>query len=231
MSHYTVAVFSRSPGELNNLLEPYCECVESGSSYAEFYEDEDGEYDESQGKRGYWTNPCAKWDWWELGGRWRGTLKLKEGRTGKYGEPLVSPWDTQERKDDPKRCDQALVADCIFSDDLKAYTEALRTWEILVENSPLREGENESDYFRMYKPEYYIKRYGTKENYARSQAMFNTYAFVTASGEWNETGEMGWFGYDGSTVESRKSYQDLFIEYLKEAEAQGLYISIVDAHI
>lgn len=35
------------------------------------------------------TNPNAKWDWWVLGGRWRNFLKLKEGCTGKSGEPSV----------------------------------------------------------------------------------------------------------------------------------------------
>jgi hypothetical protein len=37
------------------------------------------------GKYGYWHNPNAKWDWYELGGRWTGFFKLKnhESESGK----------------------------------------------------------------------------------------------------------------------------------------------------
>jgi hypothetical protein len=31
------------------------------------------------------TNPNSKWDWWELGGRWKGFLKLKDGANGNDG--------------------------------------------------------------------------------------------------------------------------------------------------
>lgn len=31
------------------------------------------------------TNPNKKWDWWTVGGRWAGFLKLKPGATGEYG--------------------------------------------------------------------------------------------------------------------------------------------------
>ena len=33
--------------------------------------------DEETGKYGYWENPNAKWDWYQLGGRWTGFFKLK----------------------------------------------------------------------------------------------------------------------------------------------------------
>ena len=33
------------------------------------------------------TNP--KWDWYQLGGRWTGFFKLKEGREGALGSPGI----------------------------------------------------------------------------------------------------------------------------------------------
>jgi len=33
--------------------------------------------DEKTGKYGYWENPNAKWDWYQLGGRWNGFFKMK----------------------------------------------------------------------------------------------------------------------------------------------------------
>lgn len=46
------------------------------------------ERDERTGRYGYWSNPNSKWDWYQLGGRWRGYFKLKpktEGRVGNAG--------------------------------------------------------------------------------------------------------------------------------------------------
>jgi hypothetical protein len=33
------------------------------------------------------TNPNAKWDWYQVGGRWNGYFKLKDGTLGLLGEP------------------------------------------------------------------------------------------------------------------------------------------------
>ena len=34
--------------------------------------------DPEKGRYGYWANPKAKWDWYQLGGRWTGYFKLKK---------------------------------------------------------------------------------------------------------------------------------------------------------
>jgi len=36
------------------------------------------ERDPEKGRYGYWDNPKAKWDWYQLGGRWTGVFKLKQ---------------------------------------------------------------------------------------------------------------------------------------------------------
>jgi len=43
---------------------------------------------ESDGSFGEYStySPKSKWDWYSLGGRWKGFLKLKEGKTGVLGE-------------------------------------------------------------------------------------------------------------------------------------------------
>lgn len=45
------------------------------------------ERDETHGQFGYYHNPQAKWDWYQVGGRWRGYFKLKPEATGVVGEP------------------------------------------------------------------------------------------------------------------------------------------------
>lgn len=89
MSHFTVLVIGNdheaqlAPFQENNMGD----CPKK---YLEFQEDEDAEIDDGTGKKGYWTNPNAKWDWFVVGGRWGNFFKLKKGRSGKSGRrPLV----------------------------------------------------------------------------------------------------------------------------------------------
>ena len=209
MSHFSVAVFTRDDDNVESLLEPFNECIQPGSEYSEFIEDDDCEYDETAGKHGYWTNPEAKWDWYEIGGRWQGSLTLKDGTTS----------------------DTAAVEDCVFKRDKKAYRKALRFWEVYVEHSPLNDGESMNDFDAWYKPEYYIEQYKNKETYADYVSMFMTYAFLTPEGEWFETGQMGWFGMDDATAESRSDYKTAFRNYLEKAKSENMTITIVDCHI
>ena len=225
MSHFTVAVFSKTPGDVEELLAPFDEQVEANSPYAEFVEDEDCDYDENAKAKGYWRNPKARWDWWEVGGRWRGLLQLRPGKTG-YTAPL-DRW----HKDfvyPPHRCDAALVADCDFSPSEARIRQAARLWEVAVEGDAPREDE---EFFSPWKPEYYLNRYGDKETFIRRESAFSTHAFLTAEGEWQEQGRMGWFGMDDSTNESIASYEEAFQAYLEEARKKGLAMTIVDCHI
>ncbi len=227
MSHYSVAVFSQSPDQVDELLAPYCESVEPGSPYAVFEEHADAEVDAITGRHGYWLNPNARWDWYTIGGRWQGLLKLRDGVTGRYG----NDYDADERERcRPIRCDIALAADCDFRPNEEERRRALRFWEIHVEGK-LASQEEEEAFFSPYKPEYFIDQYGTKELYAECQAEFLTYAFVSPDGIWHETGHMGWWGIDDATAESHEAYRREFAAALASAVEQGLYITVVDCHI
>lgn len=43
--------------------------------------------DKQTGKYGHWRNPNAKWDWYTIGGRWRGHFPVKPGTEARVGEP------------------------------------------------------------------------------------------------------------------------------------------------
>lgn len=201
MSHFNVAVFTRDHMTVHELLAPYEEVFEEDSPYTEFVEDEDD-------NESYWRNPNAKWDWYDIGGRWKNMLRTKYG----------------------KRVNVELVSNCDFKPDKAAYDYAVRFWEINVEGKPKAEDDT-NDYFNLYKPEYYTELYGTKENYAENSARFSTFAFVDADGGWHEQGEMGFWGLSTTNRDSLAAYLDEFDAYLKKAEAEGLYIVIVDCHI
>ena len=110
MSHFTVMVIGENPEEQlapyqeNNMGDCPQEFLEFNdeterltksweeltdeersefNSFEEFAKDEG--YYENEGKFGYWENYNARWDWYVLGGRWSGFLKLKEGAEGVVG--------------------------------------------------------------------------------------------------------------------------------------------------
>lgn len=230
MSHFNLAVFTYTddPDELETLLAPFDEDVNADSPYAEFQVDETGEPDDSAGERGYWLNPNAKYDWWALGGRWRGQIKLKEGKTGHYGK---DSWTNRSEPGVPLRCDCAKVRDCDFTMDEEVRAYAQRFWEVVVEDQPMREGENEDSFLTFFNKSYFLEQYGTKERYLESRSRFCTHSCLSVEGEWDQVGEMNWFGLDDATAESRKQYEANFAEYLKDAAERDLYINIVDCHI
>jgi len=60
------------------------------STFEEFVSEYYGyEWNETEGGYGYHTNPRAKWDWYQLGGRWTGFFKMKQGIDGEVGEPGI----------------------------------------------------------------------------------------------------------------------------------------------
>jgi|688.fasta_scaffold30977_12 hypothetical protein len=110
MSHFTVMVIGDNP---EKQLAPYQEnnmgdCPEEfmefddqteslksdweamsekeKEEYGDFesFVSEDG-YEEHEGLFGYWTNKNCKWDWYQLGGRWSGFLKMKPNTEGTVG--------------------------------------------------------------------------------------------------------------------------------------------------
>ncbi len=227
MSHYAVAVFSKTPEEVAKKLEPYNEVVDAASPYSEFYADDEYDYDETTKQNGHWFNRNARWDWWEMGGRWSKQLRLKEGKSG-----IVNVCD-KDFKCHPERstdglCDQALAADCDFGMDQERYDEAIRFWEVVVEEKPLNEGEK---IYSHLNGKDYLERYRDKEAYALERSMNLPFAFIAADGSWHEAGKMGWFGMDDATAESREKYHFEWASELQRAVEQGLLITIVDCHI
>lgn len=88
-------------------------------------------YDESEdkpGRFGRWTNPNAKWDWWVIGGRWSGFLKLKPGAKGKHGE---RSW-ANPGADEMDRADQARKGDIdVAGVRDEAGEKAGKKWDII----------------------------------------------------------------------------------------------------
>ena len=209
MSHFSTLVLSRPDQSVEDLLLPYMEncCSEPPIEYMEFFDDEECDVDEVMGRRGYWQNPDARWDWYVVGGRFSGMLRsdapLIDGAAG--------------------HCDCALACDCDFSDDPEAASRAREFWRRHVE-------ERESG-LSFFAPEYYVERYGDVDTFAQMQSRFFTHAVVTPDGSWHEVGTMGWWGISTDSGPDEVQWAARFRERFLDGLDDGIIATVVDCHI
>ncbi len=181
-------------------------------------------------------NPNSKWDWYEVGGRWAGTIAVKDGV--EIDMPNFSwGWDADSREKviaEGTKTDSAYVRDIDFSKMHRTeedYKEALRYWELIVEGvKPKNKVEEEQIKFTWYKPEYYIERYKNKETFAKCRSSFSMWA-VVKDGEWYEKGKMGFWAMSDETHDEAVDWEmNFFDRFLKDLPEDTL-ITVVDCHI
>lgn len=73
------------PDDCQQVTLKFTELYPTVEKYAKDYEGYKGR-DPVTGRYGYWENPKAKWDWYQVGGRWTGFFPLKPGAKGKTGQ-------------------------------------------------------------------------------------------------------------------------------------------------
>lgn len=155
-------------------------------------------------------NKDAKWDWYQIGGRWSNVL----------------------RKLDGTRCDTCEIKDLDLSLDTESYNKAKRFWEVVVDKQSLKDGEYADGFTSWYKDSYYKDIFGDKETFAKDKASLSTFAMLL-DGKWCEQGKMGWFGMPDTTSDSFKEYTKFFnktLEELKETHPHAT-VTLVDCHI
>ncbi len=284
MSHFTVMVIGEDPEEQ---LAPYQEnnmgdCPEKylefndeteslKTSWEELTEEEKSEfktfenfaedegYKEHEGKYGYWENPNAKWDWYVLGGRWNGFLKLKEGAVGESGRGGLFSQPAEEGT-----ADSAFKKDIDFFNMRKdAAEEAGKLWDKvkgIVKGCPeplewkhIRENmfpgdiDGAREYYRNqeavlkldgWNKENSHELFGinledfncTREDYCIDAANASFVTFaVLKDGQWYERGQMGWW----ASVSNEKDKDEWNSEVAKMIDElpDDTQISIYDCHI
>jgi len=188
--------------------------------------------DQSKGRYGLWSNPNVKWDWYQVGGRWSGFLKLKDG-IGIQGKLGVKSWTNENEEIPMNKADQARKCDIDFDgmrkekfeESCKEYEE----FEIALKDNP--EKAMNEHYWT-----YGIKNVGDKDNivletreqYLKRTANPSTFA-VVKDGKWYERGEMGWWGCVGNEKDHGE-WNEEFMKLLESVSDDAL-ITIVDCHI
>lgn len=199
------------------------------------------------------TNPNKQWDWWVLGGRWSGFLKLKPGADGALGRPGLMG---SRSNDGPGYADQATKGAVDFDgmrdeagakhgeqwDKANAIlsAEQFLTWEEVAAGYPGDVEAARAAYWAQPAAKQFSEAFGPfvqasnfkvpREEYvqrARDGAA-STFA-VLKDGQWYGRGSMGWWG----CVSDEKDPNDWNrkVSELLDGLADDTLLSVVDCHI
>lgn len=213
-------------------------------TFEQYMEDYQGysERDPETGRYGRWENPNAKWDWYEVGGRFSGKLLLKDGTTVDRARKGDVDWETIKNNAGSKAAHRydlfqthfgALPvnvswedAKTKFGEDYAAAREFYNTQERVVEYNKRCRDLQLGDGFYDGPDDFLISKEQYVEN-ARCDAI-RTFA-VLINGTWNEKGEMGWFG----VVSNEKDVNDWRTAYenILDSISDDTVITVVDCHI
>jgi len=211
---------------------------------------------DADGRQWFWSpqNPDGYWDHYEVGGRFRGWLKVKDGKEGLVGVPnpsLYERWLSQQLDQgalpegalhpDPRDrglslpdgvADQARVCDIDWvymrNDPVrrKALSERWDLYMLPEEDRPA------IPLVDLGPASYYIERYGTKQNYITEQISFWFPAVITADGKWYHRGPgplhfpNGPEGYK----ESQAWVAGFWDRFIKDLDPCTL-LTVVDCHV
>ena len=147
------------------------------------------------------SNPNKKWDWYQLGGRWSGKLRLKAG--GVSDQAIKRDIDFQAMRDEAGEKAGALW------DKVQAIIAGreFRTWDALRAAYPKERERARTEYWEQppvndVRAADLLVFYGSADNFLVSREQYVqtarngagvTFALLR-DGKWHERGEMGWWG-------------------------------------
>ncbi len=179
-------------------------------------------------------NPDARYDWYEIGGRWPNMLRVKKNNKniicgGHYGNTNEAVGKGRYRY-----VDGARIKDIDWITMNKADNTKIMKMSAFWDGYVMGKNPDE-DYGFCYKPEYYKEMYKDKEDYIMKSSLFYTHDLLLCPeddySEWISMGEMGWFGLDASTEESLNEYLDRFYKIIHDPQYQDYWFVVVDCHI
>jgi len=219
-------------------------------TFEEYIEDYAGYHkDEKTGKYGYWENPQAKWDFWQLGGRWPGILRVKTDEAIRGGASwMMGVYEYKEGAADFAKIKdidfEAMNADVVkkandYYDRMERYRD-ICSGKIKEEKEDAflfldmrnafenevahKEGEGKDSKFVID-----VSREEFLEKYLY-MFEFKTWA-VIENGQWYEKAQMGWWACHNGTKEQIQEFEKGFSKRFLENEDPETYIAIVDCHI
>lgn len=165
--------------------------------------------DPDTGHFGYMDNKNAKWDWYELGGRYRGSLKAAMGELGKPS------WTNKDDSVPDGSFDKALIADIDFSPSQEEYDKAIEYWNTHDSDPWFNKEKWDND----------------PRKYAEFCSLVGWRAVITPDGVWHEVGETGWFGYYGESIDEKVEWYLNFYDRFIKPQSPDCTLAVYDCHI
>ena len=208
-------------------------------TFEQYCKDHSGMVQNDAGAWGYYINPNAKWDWWQIGGRFSGRLLVKADlqdciQTGDAHE-CVAPdgykfvaarkkdicWavmkeiGTKAVEQNYEQCVAAFMSGDVKNFDFFATLteDGIRGWGEMI----YIKGETLDDY---------KARKGVSDT---DQYLIGNYAYIDRNGDWSGSGDMGWFGIS-SNDKPERIWKDELQAFMDEVQDDD-FIAIVDCHI
>lgn len=212
------------------------------TSFEAYCEEYCGYVQNSEGLWGYTHNPNAKWDWWQIGGRFPGKFLVKEDVVDCIATHM-SPDDDDQVPDGYKYADAARMKDICWDLMKQIAVEAVEArYKRCVE--AFESGQSKDlDFFARITDEgiigwssmIYVKG-ESLDNYKARKGVtdmdkypINTFAFVDRNGDWSGSGDMGWFGMSSNDKPERAWNDEL--QALMSNVQDDDFIVAVDCHI
>ena len=212
-------------------------------SFEAYCDEHRGSVKASDGRWGYTCNPNAKWDWWQIGGRFSRNFLVKENL-----EDCIISYDRSSGEPDGapkgyKYVDAARKKDICW-DLMKQLTveEVEKGYEKCVaafaSNDPTGFGpltKIVEDGIASWGSMIYLKGETLDEFKARKgatdmdQYMISSFAAIDRNGDWLGSGDMGWFGISTNDKEER-AWNDELQTLMNEAQDDD-FLVVVDCHI
>lgn len=199
------------------------------------------------------TNPNSKWDWYSVGGRWRGFFQVKAGTVAVVGRPGVFDNAPEFNADEIRRGDvdfaaMRSVAEVKAELDYTLYEDAIDgtpepdTWDAVRERHPednaarkeYREQAriialDKADLMPWFKSLEDVYGGGREAFIARAVATVAVPFAIVMDGQWIAKGDMGWFGMSDDKVsqdEWNQRVQDIY-----DSLPDDTMLTLVDCHV
>lgn len=211
-------------------------------SFAEYCDSYRGFVQNSDGLWGYSYNPNAKWDWWQIGGRFPGMFLVNEDVEDCL-ETHQSADDTNRAPEGYKYADAARKKDICWDFMAKlaieAVEESYKRFAAAFESGDLKDiapfARITEEGIICWGKMLYVKGETLEEYKARKGVAdvdkypISTYAFVDRNGDWTSAGDVGWFAITANDKEEHVWNSEL--QALIDEVRDDDYIVAVDCHI
>ena len=257
MSHFTVAVITKDPNNLEDIMAPFFEQGDDDSPYMEFedcteeVQDDWAEYcknaEPNELKAQQAVGSMTYKDIDDYAENYHGYTKNDEGKYGYMTNPN-SKWDgfsvggrwpgMLQLKDGGIGINGSpgLMTEA-NEDPTKCDVALLKDIDFEgMKNDHIKNVDEIWAKFEKgeYKDPYReagIEKDETKETFLARRLGAPTFSFLTEEGNWIEPGSMGWFGCSTDTKDTRAAYDEQWHECLKQLDHDDTYLMIVDCHI